>query len=107
MPPTPSIVTPTLPLEYYDAIEVYGCIQDPYTDLIERYEANEHPEADPHFWSVALHLDEGGIETIADFTTEAQADAFGELMRVVLLTVRHPRGLCTRHLKPQGDKPCN
>lgn len=87
-----TLTTPVLALAAYDAIEVYPCIEG--EDGIERFEANEHaPATVPHFWSVALHLVSGGIEAIADFPTETQADTFGELMRGVLLAARQAAGL--------------
>lgn len=89
---------PSLPLTHYDAIEVYGCINT--SQAIERFEANEHPgEVAPHFWSVALHLEAGHIETIADFPREVMAEAFGSLMREVLLFTRNAAGLPSPHLQ--------
>ena len=59
-----SLVTPVQPLIAYDAIEVYPCIETAHG--IERVEANEHAAAtNPTFWSVALHLEAGHVETRA------------------------------------------
>lgn len=92
-----NLTAPQLPLDQYDAVEVYPCVEG--EDGIERFEANEHPaSAHPHFWSVALHLEVGHIESIADFPAWAQAEAFGELMRQVLLSARKAAGLTTVHL---------
>lgn len=90
---------PNLCLDAYDAIEVYGCVYAGF--FIERLEANEHPDkAAPDFWSVALHLETGGIETIADFPHAPQAESFGELMRQILLEAREAAGLSSLHLQP-------
>jgi hypothetical protein len=92
-----NLTSPQLPLHHYDAVEVYPCVEG--EGGIERFEANEHPEsAHPHFWSVALHLEVGHIETIADFPACAQAEAFGALMREVLRSSRKDAGLDTPHL---------
>lgn len=94
-----SLVSPVLALEEYDAIEVYPCISADHG--IERFEANEHAlTVSPDFWSVALHLETGGIETIADFPQASQAEAFGELMRQILLEAREAAGLSSPHLQP-------
>ena len=96
----PNWTNPNLPLIQYDAIEVYGCHQG--ASGIERFEANEHaPQTQPHFWSVALHLEAGHIETIADFVEEFQAQCFGELMRQILLAAREAADLHSPHLQPQ------
>lgn len=96
-----SWVMPTLPLTHYDAVEVYGCINT--SQAIERFEAPEHSgEVAPHFWSVALHLEAGHIETIADFPKEAIAETFGSLMREVLLYARNAAGLSSPHLQPSS-----
>lgn len=92
-----NLTTPQLPLHHYDAVEVYPCLEG--GGGIERFEANEHPaSAHPHFWSVALHLEIGHIEIIADFPAQAQAEAFGDLMREVLRAARKAEGLDTTHL---------
>ena len=92
---------PSLPLTHYDAVEVYSCINT--SQAIERFEANEHPdEVAPHFWSVALHLEVGHIETIADFPNEAMAETFGCLMREVLLHARNATGLSSSYLQPSS-----
>jgi len=92
-----NLTSPQLPLHHYDAVEVYPCVEG--EGGIERFEANEHPaNAHPHFWSVALHLEVGHIETIADFPGWAQAEAFGDLMRQILRSARKAQGLATPHL---------
>lgn len=92
-----SLTSPQLPLHHYDAVEVYPCVEG--EGGIERFEANEHPaDAHPHFWSVALHLEVGHIETIADFPGWAQAETFGDLMREILRSARKAQGLATAHL---------
>lgn len=92
-----SLSSPQLPLHHYDAVEVYPCVEG--EGGIERFEANEHsPNAHSHFWSVALHLEVGHIETIADFAGWAQAEAFGDLMREILRSARQAQGLATPHL---------
>lgn len=98
-----SLVTPVLPLIAYDAIEVYPCIET--AQGIERFEANEHaPATNPTFWSVALHLEAGHIETIADFPALLPAEMFGEVMRGLVLMDRQAAGLDTRHLQPRPVK---
>ena len=98
-----SLVTPVLPLIAYDAIEVYPCIET--AQGIERFEANEHaPTTKPTFWSVALHLEVGHIETIADFPARLPAEMFGEVMRGLVLMDRQAAGLDTRHLQPRPVK---
>lgn len=92
-----SLTSPQLPLHHYDAVEVYPCVEG--EGGIERFEANEHPaNAYPHFWSVALHLEVGHIETIAGFPGGAQAEGFGGLMRQILRSARTAKGLATSHL---------
>ncbi|MDI1237201.1 MAG: hypothetical protein PSV26_06935 [Polaromonas sp.] len=92
-----NLTSPQLPLHHYDAVEVYPCVEG--EGGIERFEANEHPaNAHPHFWSVALHLEVGHIETIADFPGRAQADGFGDLMRQILRSARIAQGLATSHV---------
>jgi hypothetical protein len=91
-----NITNPQLQLHHYDACEVYPCVEG--EGGIERFETNEHPaSARPHFWSVALHLEIGHIETIADFPAQAQAEAFGDLMREALRAARKAEGLDTLH----------
>lgn len=93
-----NLSTPQLPLHHYDAVEVYGCVE--VEGGIERYEANEHSDTfKPHFWSVALHLEVGYIETIADLPTQAPAETFGELMRQLLKSARQARGVDISHLQ--------
>ncbi|MDI1240040.1 MAG: hypothetical protein PSV26_21370 [Polaromonas sp.] len=92
-----SLTSPQLTLHHYDAVEVYPCVEG--EDGIERFEANEHPaNAHPHFWSVALHLEVGHIETIADFPLQAQAQTFGTVMRELIRNARTDPGLSTVHL---------
>jgi hypothetical protein len=92
-----NLTAPQLPLDQYDAVEVYPCVEG--EGGTERFEANEHPASThPHFWSVALHLEVGHIETIADFPSWAQAEAFADLMRDVLRSARRAGGLDTIHL---------
>jgi len=92
-----TLTAPQLPLHHYDAVEVYPFVEG--EGGIARFEGNEHPaSAHPHFWSVALRLEVGHIETIADFPAWAQAEAFADLMRQVLLSARKAAGLITTHL---------
>ena len=91
------LTNPQLPLHHYDAVEVYGCIED--EDGIQRFEVNEHlGGAKPHFWSVALHLEIGHIENIADFPKENQAETFGLVMTDLIRTARQAQGLDTSRL---------
>ena len=74
-----NLTNPQLPLHQYDAVEVYPCIAS--EEGIERFDPSEHQVANhPDFWSVALHLEIGRIETIADFPGWEQAEAFGEII---------------------------
>ncbi len=88
-----NLVQPQLPLHHYDAIEVYPCVETPRG--VERYESKEHPDLKPQFWSVALHLEIGHIETVADFPTERQAETFGLVMTDLIRTAREVQGLDT------------
>ena len=95
-----SLTTPACPLSKYDAVEVYPCLETAHG--IERFEDNEHaPAVKPHYWSVALHLEAGHIETIADFPAQLQAEMFGEIMRGMLLLARRSAGLDASHLQPR------
>jgi len=61
-----SLTSPQLPLHYYDAAEVYPCVEG--EGGIERFEANEHPaNAHPHFWSVARTLKSGTSKPLPTF----------------------------------------
>lgn len=92
-----SLVQPQLPLHDYDAIEVYGCVES--ESGIERFEANEHLSCtQPAFWSVALHLEAGHIETIADFPAQAHAEVFGTVMNDLVRAARQDQGLDIAHL---------
>lgn len=92
-----NLTSPQLPLHHYDAVEVHPCLEG--EGGIERFETNEHPaNSHPHFWSVALHLEVGHIETIADFPLQAQAHTFGTVMRELILNARTDQGLSTVHL---------
>lgn len=89
-----NLTDPQMPLHHYDAVEVYPCVES--ESGIERYEVDEHPEAtNPDFWSVALHLEIGHIETVADFPEWHQAEIFGDLMRSLLRSARQAKGLDT------------
>lgn len=91
------LTNPQMPLHHYDAVEVFGCIDG--DDCIQRFEANEHPEGtQPQFWSVALHLEIGHVETIADFPMERQAETFGLVMNDLIRTARQAQGLDTSRL---------
>ena len=37
-----------------------------------------------YFWSVYLHLREGGVTCVADFETEAQATAYGDFLETMI-----------------------
>lgn len=92
-----NLTNPQLPLHHYDAVEVYPCVEG--EGGIERFEASEHSaSAHPHFWSVALHLEVGHTETIADFPGWTQAEAFGDVMREILRSARKVEGRDTTHL---------
>ena len=56
--------------ENYDAVEIQGVREDPVSNSIGV--DNENPE----FFSVYLHLKEGGVECIKDFSTLKEAQLF-------------------------------
>ncbi len=88
------LTNPQLPLHQYDAVEVYGCVKG--EGGIHRFEAYEYPEGtQPLFWSVALHLEIGHIETVADFPKENQAETFSLVMTDLVRTARQAQGLDT------------
>ncbi|MFC6282569.1 MULTISPECIES: hypothetical protein [Polaromonas] len=91
------LTNPQMPLHHYDAVEVFGCVEA--DDCIQRFETNEHPEGtQPQFWSVALHLEIGHIEIVADFPTERSAETFGLVMADLIRTARETQGLDTSRL---------
>lgn len=103
MPPSSifSLTTPVLPLTEYDAVEVYPTVDD--NDAVGRFDVQDHVHStEPQFWSVALHLVSGGIETIADFPDQASADTFGELMRGMVIGARQAEGLDISRLKSEN-----
>lgn len=65
----------------YDGVEVAPCVSDGEGGM-ERCDDIEG--AIPDIWSVYLHCVEGGVECIADFTTEKEANAYGEVMENLL-----------------------
>jgi len=77
-----NFTTPYLPLDQYDAVEVAGCIEA--YGCVERVE----DDSEPHFWSVYLHLKEGGCECVADCNTRGQADEFAAVLEFVLRYVK-------------------
>jgi hypothetical protein len=46
-------------------------------------EVTDKPEL-ADFWSVYCHQYEGGVQCIADFNTEEQANMFASLLRLIL-----------------------
>lgn len=68
----------TLDRADYDNVEVAPCayLEDGVT--VERI---DDPSIKPDFWSVYLHCTWGGVECVADFATEAEADAYAETLK--------------------------
>jgi len=71
---------PSLPLSCYDNVEMAGCIEDKERGFTERVD----DDREPHFWSVYLHLKEGGCECIADFAEMRDAEAFDLFMSALV-----------------------
>ncbi len=64
----------------YDEVEVHPCTKDENGNF-EQCEPND-PE--PAVWSSYLHLKVGGIECVADFANEKEADAYALFLRAWL-----------------------
>ena len=64
----------------YDEVEVHPCTKDENGNF-EQCEPNDPELA---MWSCYLHLKEGGIECVADFGNEKEADAYAQFLRVWL-----------------------
>lgn len=64
----------------YDEVEVHPCTQDK-DGLCEQCEPNDPELA---MWSCYLHCKVGGIECVADFANEKEADAYVQFLRVWL-----------------------
>jgi hypothetical protein len=64
----------------YDEVEVHPCTQDD-EGLCEQCDPNDPELA---MWSCYLHLRVGGIECVADFENEKEADAYAQFLRVWL-----------------------
>ncbi len=64
----------------YDEVEVHPCTQDD-EGLCEQCDQNDPELA---MWSCYLHLKVGGIECVADFENEKEADAYAQFLRVWL-----------------------
>lgn len=95
-----SLNTPTLPLSQYDAIEVYPCLADD-DQVIGLADDDPQAQSKSSFWSVALHLSAGHIETIADLPDREAADTFGEVMRKLVMAARREEGLDVALLQPK------
>jgi hypothetical protein len=64
----------------YDEVEVHPCTQDDEGPC-EQCDPNDPELA---MWSCYLHLKLGGIECVADFENEKEADAYAQFLRVWL-----------------------
>lgn len=64
----------------YDEVEVHPCTRDKDGNC-EQCEPNDPELA---MWSCYLHLITGGIECVADFENEKEADAYARFLRVWL-----------------------
>lgn len=79
----------------YDEVEVHPCTQD--ENGCEQCEPDDPELA---MWSCFLHCKVGGIECVADFANEKEADAYAQFLRVWL---RHNAGACIlAHNHPSG-----
>lgn len=73
-----TFTVPYLPRDKYDAVEIAGCIET--LEYIERVDDDREPQ----FWSVYLHLKEGGCECVADVNTQKQAQELAEVLEYAL-----------------------
>ncbi len=69
----------------YDAVEVHPCTQDE-----NGFEQCEPDDPKLAMWSCYLHLKVGGIECVADFANEKEADAYAQFLRVWLGNIETP-----------------
>lgn len=68
----------------YDEVEVHPCIQCEDGN----FEQCEPDDPELMMWSCYLHYKRGGLECVADFETEKEADAYANFLKVWLLTAK-------------------
>lgn len=98
------ITGPSLELEEYDAVEVYPCVLEKsgVNSYVEQWDESYLPRK-PDFWSVALHLEAGHIETLIDTLTRENAMQFGLAFENMLLLFRQAAGKDVRLLQAPYD----
>lgn len=71
-----NIITTSFPLvrQSFNAIEIHPC------RLIDQNSIEQCEDHQADFWSVYIHLSEGGLECIADFSTEELAIQFNDFL---------------------------
>jgi hypothetical protein len=69
--------------EEYDAVEVHPVARE-VIDGVECFEQCDRDFPDIHYWSVYLHMKEGGISCIADCPTEEVANFIADAVEKVL-----------------------
>lgn len=75
---------PIEPLTEYNAVEVHA-VRETKASVETIDEALMGLEPDAHYyWGVYLHLTEGGIEWVADFSTKEQAETFAKGVEFML-----------------------
>ena len=71
-------------LNHYNAVEVHPVEEvNGNTEQVEKAMIGRNPEAH-YFWAVYLHLTRGGLEWVADFTTEEKAEIFAQGIQFML-----------------------
>lgn len=74
-------------LDVFDAVEVHPCKED------DDHNVEQCDPAEATMWSVYLHCNpehnggHGGLECVADFKTEAQANILGEALDKILALI--------------------
>lgn len=72
----PELTGAAHPLDFYDGVEVAGCV---YTEDGDTERVDD--AADAQFFSVYLHLRSGGVEAVADLRTFEQASRLADALR--------------------------
>lgn len=71
-------------LDSYNAVEIHA-VRESKASIETIDEAMMGLEKDAHYyWGVYLHLTEGGIEWVADFTTKEKAEIFAKGVEFML-----------------------
>lgn len=77
---------PNSELKQWDNIEIHPCKVYKENDK-EFWEQCEENEA--QFYSVYIHLIDGGLQCIADFTTKELAERFARTLRTLTMSVKN------------------